>query len=102
MWRVDPTATSFSERSASYNLIVTGCWTDPAETEQNIRWVRDTGAALQPFSKNSVNVNFMDAGDEARTESAFGGNYARLAEVKSTYDPENLFHHNHNIAPKIA
>jgi len=102
MWRVDPTATSFSERSAAYNLIVTGCWTDPAETEQNIRWVRDTGAALQPFSKNSVYVNFMDAGDEARTESAFGGNYARLAEVKSTYDPENLFHHNHNIAPKIA
>ena len=45
-------------------MIVTGCWTDPAESERNIRWIRETWQALQPYAKASVYVNYTDTGDE--------------------------------------
>jgi hypothetical protein len=34
--------------------------------------------------------------------SAYGANLERLIEVKSKYDPKNLFHLNPNIRPRTA
>ena len=39
-----------------------------------------------------------DQGSDA-IRSAYGPNLDRLVEVKRRYDPENVFHLNHNIAP---
>ena len=56
---------------------------------------------MQPFSPGSVYVNFLGVGDEGdeRVKAAYGPNYARLAQIKATYDPQNLFRLNHNIRP---
>jgi FAD/FMN-containing dehydrogenase len=43
----------------------------------------------------------MDDEGEARIRASFGGNYARLAQVKQSYDPANLFHINQNIRPAM-
>jgi FAD/FMN-containing dehydrogenase len=40
----------------------------------------------------------MEEGDE-RIRATYRGNYDRLAQVKRTYDPDNLFHVNQNIEP---
>lgn len=97
--RVDPDATAFADRTAGYTIIFTGCWTDPAETERNIRWIRETWEAFQPHARASVYVNYTDTGDEGRTQAVYGANYARLAALKAKYDPDNVFRPGQNILP---
>ena len=53
---------------------------------------------MQPWSAAQVYVNALADDDSGRVE-AYGGNYARLAEVKAKYDPGNRFRRNHNIRP---
>jgi FAD/FMN-containing dehydrogenase len=41
----------------------------------------------------------MDDEGQDRVRASYLGNYDRLAQVKSRYDPHNLFHVNQNIPP---
>ncbi len=97
--RVDPTATAFPHRQPGYNLALIGEWDDPAATDTNIAWVRETFAALEPYMAPQVYVNYL-AGDEAsRIRNAYGPNYDRLLDLKRRYDPDNRFRMNQNIDP---
>ena len=61
---------------------------------------REFFAALGRF-REGVYVNFL-GGDEDpdRVREAYGDSvYDRLVDVKTTYDPDNVFHHNQNISP---
>ena len=66
-------------------------------------WARAFLAALEPH-RAGVYVNFLDADDgTGRVHEAYADDtYARLAEVKARYDPENAFRNNKNIAPRSA
>jgi FAD/FMN-containing dehydrogenase len=41
----------------------------------------------------------MAGDDQSRIKDNYGVNYERLVQVKRTWDPDNLFHLNQNIAP---
>jgi FAD/FMN-containing dehydrogenase len=97
--RVDPTATAFPHREPGYNLVLTGQWADPADTEANVNWVRETHAALAPYMAPRAYVNYLADDDDDRVRGAYGSNYDRLVEVKRRYDPDNIFRLNHNIDP---
>jgi FAD/FMN-containing dehydrogenase len=43
----------------------------------------------------------MDEGQE-RVRATYRDNYDRLARVKASYDPDNVFHINQNIHPAGA
>ncbi|HEY6779117.1 MAG TPA: FAD-binding oxidoreductase [Thermoleophilaceae bacterium] len=99
---VRPEDTAFPERSAPYLVSIDGQWTDAGDDADNVAWVRSTFAELEKFGTGSVYLNFTGLADEppsAGVDSAFGRNLQRLAEHKKTYDPDNFFHRNNNIAP---
>ncbi len=99
--RVDSTAMAFSHREAAHGLLILGNWSDPGESERNIRWTRDFFAAMRPHLSRGVYVN--DLGDEGseRVRDAYGANYERLVALKTKYDPSNFFRLNQNIAPTV-
>lgn len=97
--RVAATATAFPHREPGHNLLILSQWADPADTEPNIAWTRETFEALQPHIADRRYVNYLSADDAGYTRDAYGPNYDRLVELKRRYDPHNVFHLNQNIDP---
>ena len=94
--------TAFAQRSAPYMVSIDGMWTEAADDEANVAWVRSAWGDIAEFGTGEVYLNFTGLSDEATqagVDSAFGRNLARLAEVKATYDPDNFFQLNNNIVP---
>lgn len=98
--RVGADETAFGHRDKTFSPVIAGIWDDPADSEANIKWVRDYYDAIHPHSGcDGGYINFMSDDDGHRSAANFGGNYARLAAVKAAYDPDNVFHVNQNIEP---
>jgi FAD/FMN-containing dehydrogenase len=101
--RVVEGATAFGNRQASHAITLDAVWR-PGEDfgERDTDWARRFFAALGRF-REGVYVNFL-GGDEDpdRVREAYGESvYHRLVDVKTTYDPDNVFHHNQNIQPRL-
>jgi FAD/FMN-containing dehydrogenase len=104
--RVPVNATAVPHRKQGFNLLIPSVWMEHAETNANIAWTRGIFQNLQPFLAEGRYVNYLDD-DEAGfgsdpVRAAYGPNYERLVDVKTKYDPENLFHLNFNIPPRPA
>ncbi|HET8523385.1 MAG TPA: FAD-binding oxidoreductase [Thermomicrobiales bacterium] len=101
MARVDANATAFAHRNQRYMVAVIGLWLDPVE-DQAIHegWTKSLWEAIRQDA-SGVYVNFLENEGTARLLDAYPqATYARLAEIKRRYDPENLFHFNQNVLPK--
>jgi FAD/FMN-containing dehydrogenase len=97
--RVAPDATAFPIRGHAFDLVILTLWEDAAEDARHAEWARDFYGAMQPWSAGQVYVNALSEDDAARVGEAYGGNLARLAQLKAKYDPGNRFRRNQNIAP---
>jgi len=98
--RVGPTETAVPHREEGWNLLLPSTWLDPATNGENVAWTRETHAALAGHLTERRWLNYLgdDQGEDA-IRAAYGPNYDRLVGVKRRVDPENVFRHNHNIAP---
>ncbi len=98
--RIGTTETAVPHREPGWNLLIPSVWTHAADTDANINWTRETYAALRPGFATGRWLNYLgdDQADDA-IRAAYGPNYTRLRDIKRRYDPENIFHLNHNIAP---
>jgi FAD/FMN-containing dehydrogenase len=97
--RVAADATAYAHRDAKFVLNVHGRWNEAAEDERCIAWARTFFGATAPYASAGAYVNFMTEDESDRVAAAYGGNYARLMQIKKQYDPENVFHLNQNIKP---
>ena len=88
-------------RNTAWVLNITASWERPEDDMINMEWARTAWRDMRRFSTGGTYVNFLteEEGDE-RIRAAYGNNYQRLAEVKSKWDPDNLFRMNKNIAPQ--
>jgi hypothetical protein len=100
MARVGKDETPIGARLAPFLLEAIGSWTEPAHTEQNVVWVRHVFETMHWFSSGKINLNFSGAGEDndRLVRAAFGDHYPRLAAVKHSYDPTNMFRLNQNIS----
>jgi len=100
--RVAPDATAYPHRAAPYVININGVDDDPAADDEVVAWTREAFDALTPFSTGGVYVNFVGNEGEDRVRAAYGQAYARLAEIKARYDPDNVFSTNQNVRPAAA
>ena len=93
--------TAFGNRQASHAITLDAVWR-PGEDfgDRDTAWTKGFFAALGPF-REGVYVNFLgEDEDPDRVREAYGDRvYDRLVDVKTTYHPDNVFHHNQNISP---
>ena len=91
--------TAWGYRNATWGSVFAGVDPDPANAELVSRWSIDYFEALHPYSAGGGYVNMMMDEGQERVRAAYGDNYDRLARIKATYDPENLFRVNQNVRP---
>ncbi len=98
--RVPEDATAFGQRTAPFNIHYLTMWADPADDDANISFTRELSGAMKPWSTGRLYLNFIGDEGPGRVEAAYGPEkYAKLQQLKKTWDPENVFRHNQNIAP---
>ena len=89
-----PDAMVFDHRDHNSEMSIIVPWKTADDDVANIQWgPGDLWTAAQPFPPSAVYANHMTA-DEApeRVRSAYGSTkFARRAQLKSQYDPTNLF-----------
>ncbi|MFG3163809.1 FAD-binding oxidoreductase [Streptomyces sp. NPDC048232] len=98
--RVGRDDTAWSYRDAVWSGVLAGVDPDPANAEAIRQWCVDYWEELHPHSMGGSYVNFMGTGEgQERVRATYRDHYDRLAQVKRTYDPDNVLHANQNIRP---
>lgn len=96
--RVGEDDTALSGRKAPFNMHLNCRWEGDAD-EENIAWVRETTTALAPNIIPCMALNFITEISDDDLADSYGKKLKRLRQLKSTYDPTNLFRLNQNIPP---
>ncbi len=97
--RVPVEATAYAHRRNRIMAIVVSSWETEAERVTRQAWVDDLADALDE-GLTGIYVNFLSGEGEGRIRAAYpGATYDRLAAIKATYDPTNLFRGNENVVP---
>jgi hypothetical protein len=96
---VGPSDTAWAYRDAQFGSVFAGVDPDRANLSAIRGWSIDYFDALHPFSAGGGYVNMMMDEGQERVRASYRDNYDRLARVKATYDPGNLFRVNQNIRP---
>ena len=103
--RVPEDETAFGgERTTRWAFNIAAVAPEPDLLTADKDWVREFWDALRPHARSSGGyINFLTDEDEDRVLASYGAaKFHRLAAIKATWDPDNLFHHNANIRPRIS
>jgi FAD/FMN-containing dehydrogenase len=92
-------ATAFAHRDRRLMVNVAAMFVDEGERETHQSWADGLAESLGKDGAGGY-VGFLGDEDEDSLRAAYpGGAWERLQGLKRRYDPDNLFHLNHNIPP---
>jgi FAD/FMN-containing dehydrogenase len=99
--QVDEGAMAFAGRAARFDLSADASWEDAADDDVDRAWVRRAMAVVEPDAIEGRYANENADAGPAETRAIYGeAKVARLAGLKRTWDPDNVFRLNHNVAPE--
>jgi FAD/FMN-containing dehydrogenase len=99
--RVPADATAFVNRDAACWIMILAHWKDAAEDDGRRASARTAWKRIEPYTSGFY-TNSLTEEDDARERIVYGANYDRLVQVKTKYDPGNLFRLNANVKPARA
>jgi FAD/FMN-containing dehydrogenase len=100
--RVPADATAYAHRSSKIMVNIASFYEGDHDKATRQAWVDDFVAAITQDDRGAY-VNFLVDEGQDRIRAAYpGATWDRLAAVKATYDPSNLFRLNQNIPPAPA
>jgi len=91
--------TAFGHRDAMLEFVSVASWEDPADDPARIAVERRYGTAMEPFSSGVYVNGLADEGASGVRHAYQAETLSRLTALKDRYDPDNVFHLNHNIPP---
>ncbi|MGH3854179.1 MAG: BBE domain-containing protein, partial [Pseudonocardiaceae bacterium] len=96
--------TAWGGSRSGYVVMIIGMAPTPELLDADRRWVRSLWQALLPHARGIGGyLNSVTELEDYRVRASYGpATFERLARVKASYDPENVFHHNANITPAPA
>lgn len=99
--KVHKSATAFYHRRKSFAQIILGSWATNLKEESMLQtWVTDSFHQLSHQSDMfGGHINTPVSGLTDWFRFYWKANYQRLREIKSKYDPEEVFRHPHSVRP---
>lgn len=97
--RVADDATAYAHRQRALMFNVAAIVGDVAALDGQVAWLEAFAAALRDGTAGAY-AGFIQVESPDRVHDVYPAQtYARLAQVKCAWDPDNLFHRNINVAP---
>ena len=100
--QVDPAATAFVHRDALFLAQYSTSWrwgAPDSEVASQRAWLRQFYSTLHPYASGHAYQNYLDTDLADWREAYYGANYSRLARIKATYDPDQVFRFPQGITP---
>ena len=95
---IAPDATAFAHRNETLFCLQYGSvWSNPADTQDRLDDMRQFYASLRPYMSGGAYVNYCDLDLPDYATAYWGQNLARLKQVKSAFDPANVFRHAQSV-----
>ena len=100
--RVASNATAFAHRNALFSVQYNADWNigdSDAVVAANHTWLTNTWQSMRSYASGAAYQNYVDPDLANWQQAYYGANFARLQQVKATYDPGNLFRFAQSIPP---
>lgn len=94
-------ATAFVHRTAFFDIFVDSFWMEEKEKPKAFKWLHDyfESPDMKKLWSGYYYQNYPNSSYTNWQQGYFGSNYQKLREIKTKWDPNNVFHYEQSIEP---